>query len=206
MVTVKWKTFNFVRWGLGLLLLGVAVSRFVWPAKVVDVEIPPPVVASCKDVSRQTLVRLPLDTTTLKPPQGGWITETGVMPPDILRMRVNISTLMDCKHEVQLALVAWLEDSTTDPRTDSRIEKSNLFSPVSEDRELQMRVTEAFLRRAAPEHTVRLMLVALRVRSPTPSGWSRVTTVNQAVRNGGSVITESVFPLRCNVRPRKRVR
>jgi hypothetical protein len=68
MVTVKWKALNFVRWGLGLLFIGVAVSRFVWPEKVVDTEIPPPVVASCKDVSRQTLVRLPLDTTTLKPP------------------------------------------------------------------------------------------------------------------------------------------
>jgi len=200
MVTVKSKPSNFVRWGLGLLFIGVAVSRFVWPEKVVDVEMPPPVVASvasCKDVSRQTLVRLPLDTTTLKPPQGGWIMETGVMPPDILRMSVNISTLMDCKHEVQLALVAWLEDNTTDHMTDSRIEKSNLFSPVSEQRELQMRVTEAFLRRAAPEHNVRLILVALRARGLTPSGWSRVTTVNQAVRNGGSVIAMSVFPLRC---------
>jgi hypothetical protein len=189
-----------VRWGLGLLFIGVAVSRFVWPEKVVDTEIPPPVVASCKDVSRQTLVRLPLDTTTLKPPHGGWIMESGVMPPDILRMRVNISTLMDCIYEVQLALVAWLGDNTADRMTDARIEKSNLFSPVSEQRELQMRVTEAFLRRAAPEHQVRLMLVALRARGLTPSGWSKVTTVSQAVRNGGSVIAEivlSVFLLLC---------
>ena len=119
------------------------------------------------------------------------------MPPDILRMSVNISTLMDCKHEVQLALVARLADNATDDMTDSRIEKSNLFSPVSEERELQMRVTEAFLRRAAPEHQVRLMLVALRARGLTPSSWSRVTTVNQAVRDRGSVIAESLFPLRC---------
>jgi len=70
MVTVKWKPFHFVRWGLGLLFIGVAVSRFVWPEKAVDVEKPPPVVASCKDVSRQTLARLPLDTTTLRPPPG----------------------------------------------------------------------------------------------------------------------------------------
>lgn len=182
-----------------MLFIGVAVSRFVWPRKVVDVEIPPPIFVSCKDVSRQTLVRLPLDITTLKPPQGGWIMESGVMPPDILRMRVNISTLMDCKHEVQLALVAWLEDKTTNQMTDNRIEKSNLFSPVSEQRELQMHVTEAFLRRAAPEHQVRLMLVALPALGLTPSGWSKVTTVDQAVRNGGggSVIAESVFPLPC---------
>jgi hypothetical protein len=93
--------------------------------------------------------------------------EFGEMPPDILRMRANISTLMDCKHEVQLALVAWLQDDTTGRMTDSRIEKSNLFSPVSEQRELQMRVTQAFLRRAAPEHEVRLILVALPARGHT---------------------------------------
>ena len=40
MVVVKWKAPNFVRWGVGLLLVGVVVSRFVWPEKVVDVEVP----------------------------------------------------------------------------------------------------------------------------------------------------------------------
>jgi hypothetical protein len=49
MVAVKWKARNFVRWGVGLLLIGVVVSRFVWPEKVVDVEVPPPIVVSCKD-------------------------------------------------------------------------------------------------------------------------------------------------------------
>jgi hypothetical protein len=133
----------------------------------------------------------------LTPPQAGWVMEFGELPPDILRMRVNISTLMDCKYEVQLALVAWLQDNTTDRMTDSRIEKSNLFSPVSEQRELQMRLTQAFLRRAAPLHQVRLMLVALPARGLTPSSWSKVTTVNQAVRNEGSVIADSLFSFRC---------
>ena len=67
----------------------------------------------------------------LTPTQAGWVMEFGELPPDILRMRVNISTLMDCEYEVQLALVAWRQDDTTDRMTDSRIEKSNLFSPVS---------------------------------------------------------------------------
>lgn len=195
-VTVKWKPFNFVRWGVGLLFIGVAVSRFVWPKKVVDVEMPPPMVVSCKDFSRQSLPRLPLDTSTLKSPQGGWIMESGVVPPDILWMRVNISTLMDCKHEVQLALVASLDHSETDQMTNHRIEKSNLVSPVSEQRELQMHVTEAFLRRAAPQQSVMLTLLALPARL-TPSGWSKVTTVNEAVRGGGAVIALSGFPLLC---------
>lgn len=33
-VTVKWKALNPVQWGLGLLFIAVAVSRFVWPEKV----------------------------------------------------------------------------------------------------------------------------------------------------------------------------
>ena len=191
-VTAKWKAFSFVRWGVGLLFIGVAVSRFVWPKKVVDVEIPPLIVVSCKDASPPTL------TTTLPQPQGGWIMEFGEMPPDILRVRVNTSTLMDwdCKDEVQLALVAWLEDNTTDHLTDYRIEKSNLFSPVSEEMELQMHVTEPFLRGAAPQHHVMLRLVALATRSVTPSDWSKVTTVTQAARSGGSVIADLGFPLR----------
>ena len=122
------------------------------------------------------------------------------MPPDILWMHVNISTLMDCKHEVQLGLVAWLEDNTTDRMTDDRIEKSNLFSPISEQRELQMHVSEPFLRRAAPEHQVALMLLLLVLALParlTPSDWSKATTVNQAVRNGGSVIADLGFQLAC---------
>lgn len=190
-VTVKRTAFSFVRWGLGLLFIGLPVSRFVWPETAV--EIPPPrTVASCKDVSPQNL------TTTLPVPKSAWIMEFGEMPPDILRIRVNISTLMDwdCKDKVQLALVAWLRDDTTDPRTDYSIEKSNLFSLVSEQMELQMHVTEAFLRRAAPQHHVMLTLVALPARSLTPSDWSKVMTVNQAVRNGGSVIADLVFPLR----------
>jgi len=112
-VTTEWKALNFARWGLGLLFIGAAVSPFAWPEKVV--EIPPRTVASCKEVAPQTL------TTTLPPPQRGWIMDFGEMPPDILRVRVN--------HEVQLALVAWLKDDTTDHMTDYHIEKSNLFSP-----------------------------------------------------------------------------
>ena len=123
--------------------------------------------------------------------------EFGEMPPDILRVRVNTSTLMDwdCKDEVQLALVAWLEDYRNDYLPDYRIAKSNLFSPVSEEMELQMHVTEPFLRGAAPQHHVMLTLVALATRSVTPSDWSKVTTVNQAVRSGGSVIADLGFPL-----------
>lgn len=30
-ITVKWKPLNPVQWGLGLLFIAVAVSRFVWP-------------------------------------------------------------------------------------------------------------------------------------------------------------------------------
>ena len=187
-VTVKWKAFNCVRWGLGLLFIDVAVSQFVWPEKVV--EIPPwPTVASCKDVSQQTL------TTTLPRPQTGWIMEFGEMPPDILLVRVNTSTLMDCSDEVQLALVAWLVDDTTDHLTDYHIEKSNLFAPVSEQMELQMHVTEPFLRRAARQHRVMLTVVALPARDLTPSDWDKVATVDQAVRNGGSVMADLVFPL-----------
>ena len=122
--------------------------------------------------------------------------ESGVVPPDILWMRVNISTLMNCKHEVQLALVASLDHSTTDQMTNHRIEKSNLFSPVSEQRELQMHVTKAFLRRAAPRQSVMLTLLALPARGLTPSDWSKVTTVSQAVRNGGSVLAVLGFQLR----------
>lgn len=122
--------------------------------------------------------------------------ESGQMPPDILRVRVKISTRTECKDEVQLALVAWLRDNTTDRMTDYHIEKSNLLSPISEQRELQMHVTEAFLRRAAPEYPVMLALVALPARL-TPSDWSEVTTVNQAVRNGGSVFAVAGFQLRC---------
>src|SRR5215470_5012147 len=107
--------------------------------------------------------------------------------PDILRVRVN--------HEVQLALVAWLKDDTTDHMTDYHIEKSNLFSPLSEQMELQMHVAEPFLRRAAPQPYVMLTLVALPARGLTPSDWSKVTTLNPAVRNGGSVIAELGFPL-----------
>lgn len=189
-VTTKWKALNFAKWGLGLLFIGAAVSPFAWPEKVV--EIPPPTVASCKEVAPQTL------TTTLPPPQRGWIMEFGEMPPDILRVRVNTSTLMDweCNHEVQLALVAWLKDDTTDHMTDYHIEKSNLFSPLSEQMELQMHVTEPFLRRAEPQRHVMLTLVALPARGLTPSDWSKVTTLNPAVRNGGSVIAELGFPLR----------
>ena len=165
-----------------MLFIGVAVSRFVWPKKVVDVEIPPPTVAFSKDVCPYNL------RTT--------VTETGQMPPDILRVRVNISTRTECKDEVRLALVARLEDNTTDRMTDYRIEKSDLFSPVSEQMELRMHVTEAFLRRAAPERSVMLTLLALPARL-TPSDWSKVTTVNQAVRSGGLVIAISAFPLLC---------
>jgi hypothetical protein len=122
--------------------------------------------------------------------------EFGEMPPDILRMRANISTLMDCKHEVQLALVAWLQDDTTGRMTDSRIEKSNLFSPVSEQRELQMRVTQA----SCAEQRQNMKSDLSWWPFPpvvTPSGWSKVTTVNQVVRNGGAVIEESLFSFRC---------
>ena len=189
-VTVKSKAFNPVRSGLGLLFIAVAVSRFVWPQKVV--EVPPPTVASCKVVPPETL------STTLRPPQGGWIMEFGEMPPDILRVSVNTSTLKDwdCNDAVQLALFARLEDNTTDHRTDYRIEKSNLFSPAAERTELQMHVTDSFLRRAAPQHHVMLTLVAVAASSLTPSDWSKMTTVNEAVRNGGSVIADLGFPLR----------
>jgi len=186
--TVKWNAVNCVRRGLGLLFIGVAVSPFVWPEKVV--EIPPPV-ASCKDMAPRTL------TTTLPRPQGGWIMDFGEMPPDILRVRVNTSTLVDweCNDDVQLALVAWLVDDTTDHMTDYHIEKSDLLFPVSEQMELQLQVREPFLRRAAPQHDVMLTLVALPARGITPSDWNEVTTVNQAVRNGGSVIADWGFPL-----------
>ena len=121
--------------------------------------------------------------------------ESGEMPTDISRMHVNISTLMDCKDDFQLALVAGLEDNTADRMTDYRIEKSNLFWPVSEQMELQMRVKEPFLRRAAPQHQLMLMLVALPARGLQPLSWSKVTTVDQAVRNGGSVIGYQSFTL-----------
>lgn len=177
------KAFNFVWWSIGLFFIGVAVSRFVWPKKVVDVEMPPPTVAFSKDVCPETL------RTTLL--------ESGQMPPDILWMRVNISTRTECKDEVQLALVASLEHDTTDLMTDHRIEKSNLFSPISEQRELRMHVTEGFLRSAAPQRPIMLALMALPAHGLTPSDWSKVTTVNQAVRNGGSVLSVLGFQLRC---------
>ena len=41
-----------------------------------------------------------------------------------------------------------------------------------------------------------LTLLALPARL-TPSDWSKVTTVNQAVRSGGVVIAISAFPLLC---------
>jgi len=123
--------------------------------------------------------------------------EFGEMPPDILRVRVNTSALVDweCSDKVQLALVAWLVDDTTDHITDYHIEKSDLLFPISERMELQMHVREPFLRRAAPQDDVMLTLVALPARGLTPSDWNKVTTVNQAVRNGGSVIVDLGFPL-----------
>ena len=54
------------------------------------------------------------------------------------------------------------------------------------------------MRGAVPQHTVVLTLVALPARL-MPSDWSKATTIDQAVHNGGSVIAEALFELRRSV-------
>jgi len=137
-------------------------------------------------------------TLRLTAPPGGWLPEWGQpIPPLGIRSIVDVSTLVPYRKPIPLMLVYMITDNTVDEQSETRIQKSGVFTVANSPRlTIDVQLSAQFLARVAPQKSETLvvpMKVALLALPPAVRA-DQISKISDASKLGGGVLTVNQFP------------